>query len=186
LILIIDNYDSFTYNLYQQVESLGCSTRIVLNDHINLAGIKALQPDKIILSPGWGTPANAGICNEVVRQLAGELPILGICLGHQCIGSVFGAEVVPAKKLLYGTTVSVQHNPSPLFNGIASSFPAARYNSLTLAGVPPGFHQTARDIHGDIMAIEHDLYPLYGVQFHPESFMTRSGDRLMHNFLYEI
>ncbi len=186
MILIIDNYDSFTYNLYQLVESLGCSTHISLNDSLSLAEIKSMQPDKIILSPGWGTPVNAGICNAVVRHLAGEIPILGICLGHQCIGSVFGAQIIPAKTLIYGAVTSIRHISSPLFEGIKSSFFAARYNSLTLDSVPPGFHRTARDIHGDIMAIEHDLYPLYGVQFHPESFMTSVGRVLMSNFLYGI
>ncbi len=185
MILLIDNHDSFTYNLFQLIESLGFRVKVFLNDKITLEEIEQLGPQKIVISPGPRTPEHAGICNAVIRTFYKTLPILGICLGHQCIGSVFGADIVQARRLIHGRTTHIHHRASRLFNNLPSPFSAARYHSLVIDRVPDGFVQTAWDDHRDIMAIEHPGYPLYGIQFHPESFMTVEGKHIMRIFLNE-
>jgi len=183
MILIIDNYDSFTYNLVQQIQVLGQETTVVLNDRIEVRQIHQLQPAKIVISPGWGTPNDSGICTDIIRNFSGEIPILGICMGFQCIGTAFGSKTIPAAELLYGQTSKITHQSSALFKGIPKHFPAARYNSLSLDKVPQGFTLTAWDTAGDIMAMEKAEDHIYGIQFHPESFMTKAGDRIIRNFL---
>jgi anthranilate synthase component II len=185
MILLIDNYDSFTYNLYQLVESLGFETKVYLNDKITISEIEKLNPDKIIISPGPRTPQYAGICVDLIKKFYDKKPILGVCLGLQCLGVAFGVEVIQSKKLMYGKTDLIKHNSSKLFEGITNPFKAARYNSLVLDSIPTDFEITAWDNTNDIMAMQQKYYPLYGVQFHPESFMTEVGNKLVGNFLNE-
>lgn len=183
MILIIDNYDSFTYNLYQQIESLGAKSKVVKNDQINLAEIKKLSPSKIIISPGPKRPENSGISTKIIEKFHTKTPILGVCLGHQCIGQNFGSKIVPAKKILHGKTSKIFHTENKLFKGIKNPFTAGRYNSLVINKVPKNFTLTAWDQNNEIMAIQHNKHPLFGVQFHPESFLTEEGNKLMQNFL---
>ncbi|MCP4715310.1 MAG: aminodeoxychorismate/anthranilate synthase component II [Deltaproteobacteria bacterium] len=185
MILLIDNYDSFTYNLYQQLESLGARTEVVTHDHITLRRIKKLKPSRIVISPGPGRPDQSGNCCEVISALYRSIPILGVCLGLECIGEVFGARVVQARRILHGKTAPVHHGRQGLFAGIPNPFEAARYHSLVIDSVPQGFVLDARDDYDEIMAIRHATLPVYGIQFHPESFMTHNGNRLLRNFLYE-
>lgn len=185
MILIIDNYDSFTYNLYQQTESLGKNTLVVKNDEITLEEIAELSPEKIIISPGPGRPKNSGISNAVVQKFYTHIPILGVCLGHECIGQIFGSRVVKAKRVLHGKTSDIYHSNQKLFKGIKNPFKGARYHSLILDQVPENFNMAAWTKDKEIMAINHEKYPLFGVQFHPESFLTEEGARLMKNFLYK-
>jgi len=185
VILIIDNYDSFTYNLYQQVETLGKRTEVFKNDKISISQIRRLKPSKIIISPGPGRPKDAGISTEVVQKFYTQIPILGVCLGHQCIGQLFGSRIVHAKKILHGKTSEIYHLEDRLFHGLQNPFNAARYHSLSTNKVPKDFTLTAWDKNNEIMAIHHNKYPVFGVQFHPESFLTKEGSKLMHNFLYE-
>lgn len=185
MILIIDNYDSFTYNLYQQTESLGKSTLVVKNDEITLEKIAKLAPEKIIISPGPRRPEDSGISNAVVQKFYTQIPILGVCLGHECIGQIFGSRVVQAKRILHGKTSDIYHSNEKLFKGIKNPFKAARYHSLILDRVPENFKLTAWTKDKEIMAIKHKKYPLFGVQFHPESFLTEEGTKLMNNFLYK-
>lgn len=185
MILIIDNYDSFTYNLFQQVESLGKKAQVHKHDKINISEIKKLKPEKIIISPGPKRPENSGISIDVVQKLYSQIPILGVCLGHQCIGQIFGSKVVHAKNILHGKTSNIFHTENKLFEGVQNPFSAARYHSLALDKVPKDFTLTAWTEENEIMAIQHDAFPLYGIQFHPESFMTKEGSKIMKNFLYE-
>lgn len=185
MILLIDNYDSFTYNLYQQVARFDLSVRVVPHDKMTLSDIQAMQPEKIIISPGPGRPETSGISRNVIHTFYQSIPILGVCLGHECIGVVFGASVVHAKRVMHGKTSPVFHIGEGLFRGIPQPFRAARYHSLVIDRVPEAFRQTAWTEDGEIMGIAHTLYPLYGVQFHPESFLTEAGDRLMQTFLYD-
>ncbi len=185
MILLLDNYDSFTHNLFQLIESLGYRVEIRSNNKITLEGIKRLNPEKIVISPGPGTPDHTGVCRLAIRSFYKTLPILGVCLGHQCIGSAFGADIIPASQLIHGQAIDIYHHASKLFKDLPSPFSAARYHSLVIDHVPPEFVRTAWDDHGDIMAIEHTDYPLFGVQFHPESFMTLDGERIMQRFLNE-
>ena len=185
MILLIDNYDSFTYNLYQLIESLGFETKVYFNDQITLDEIQKLNPEKIIISAGPRTPQYAGICVSLSQKFYDKIPILGVCLGLQCLGVAFGAGIIQSNKLIYGKTDKIKHNSSKLFSGISNPFSAARYNSLVLDSVPAEFKITAKDNTNNIMAIEHEHFPLYGVQFHPESFMTKVGEKLVGNFLNE-
>jgi anthranilate synthase component 2 len=185
MILLIDNYDSFTYNLYQLIESLGFETKVFLNDKITFKQIHLINPKKIIISPGPRTPQDAGICVDLIKKYYNKKPILGVCLGLQCIGVAFGSKVVQSKKLMYGKTDLINHDSSILFDGINSAFKAARYNSLVLDSVPKNFERTAWDNANDIMAMQHKQFPLFGVQFHPESFMTKVGHKIIRNFLHE-
>jgi anthranilate synthase component 2 len=185
MILLINNYDSFTYNLYQQLESLGAKTKVVAHDKITIKEIRNLKPSKIVISPGPKRPEDSGICISVIKSFSKTIPILGVCLGHECIGEVFGAKVIHAKKILHGKTSKVYHNNKGIFKGIKNPFEAARYHSLVIDRAPEDFTLTARDRNNEIMAISHKKYPLHGIQFHPESFMTREGDKLIRNFLNE-
>ncbi|NOZ04124.1 MAG: aminodeoxychorismate/anthranilate synthase component II [FCB group bacterium] len=183
MILIIDNYDSFTYNLYQAVAGLGYRVNVVCNDRISIAEIENDRPEKIIISPGPGRPDETGICIPLIRAVYRAIPILGVCLGHQCLGVAFGAKIGPAKRLIYGRTQPIHRKESVLFAGVENPFPAARYHSLVVTQVPVEFRLTAWSREGDIMAMEHRKYPLFGVQFHPESFMTECGTQMLRNFL---
>lgn len=183
MILIIDNYDSFTYNLDQQVKMLGEKTKVIFNDKISIAEIKKLNPEKIIISPGPKRPKDSGICIKVVEKFYKTVPILGVCLGHEIIGELFGSKVIHAKKIMHGKTSQIKHNKSSLFKSIKNPFKAARYHSLIIDKMPKNFELTAWTDENEIMAIQHEIYPLYGVQFHPESFMTKEGSKIMKNFL---
>ncbi len=183
--LMIDNYDSFTYNLVQYFWELGVEMEVFRNDRIRLADIDVGLLEGIVLSPGPGTPADSGICPEIVRELAPDLPILGVCLGHQTIGEVFGGSVVRAPRLMHGKTSPVLHDGSDIFAGIPSPFEATRYHSLIVleSTLPPEIEVTARTEEGEVMALAHRRYPTRGVQFHPESILTLHGKTLLANFI---
>jgi anthranilate synthase component 2 len=184
--LLIDNYDSFSYNLYQLVGSIDPDIQVIRNDALSVQEIAALQPRRIILSPGPGRPANAGICEEVIAQLGSRIPILGVCLGHQAICEVFGATVTYAKQLMHGKQSTVTLDPDcPLFAGLPEHIPVARYHSLAAQRdtIPDALRITALTDDGEVMAVQHRTYPIYGLQFHPESILTPDGDRILRNFL---
>lgn len=186
MILLIDNYDSFSYNVYQLTASVCPDVKVIRNDAMTVEEIEALSPSHIILSPGPGRPGNAGICEEVIRRLAGKIPILGICLGHQAICEVFGAKVTYAKKLMHGKqSVAELDTDSRLFRGMENKMTVARYHSLAAEAetIPEGLKITARTPDGEVMAVEHREFPVYGVQFHPESVLTPEGRKIMENFL---
>jgi len=188
LILVIDNYDSFTYNL---VQLLGCSTdaiRVERNDALTPAEIGAMNLDGIVISPGPGRPADAGICNDVVTELGTSIPILGICLGHQIIGEVHGATVTYAPTLMHGKTSMIRHNGNDLFSDVPDLFEATRYHSLVLhpESIPDCLEVTASTLDGVVMGVRHIRHPIEGVQFHPESIMTRDGCTLLNNWLKHI
>ncbi|RNB79690.1 aminodeoxychorismate/anthranilate synthase component II [Brevibacillus panacihumi] len=185
MILMIDNYDSFTYNLVQYVGELGEELQVYRNDKITLEEIERLNPDYLMISPGPCTPNEAGISMEAIRHFAGKIPILGVCLGHQSIGQVFGGKVVRSKRLMHGKTSDVFHDGKTIFQGIPSPFTAARYHSLLVEEVslPDELEVTARTAEGEIMAVRHRDYPIEGVQFHPESIITQHGKQLLKNFL---
>lgn len=185
MILMIDNYDSFTYNLVQYVGELGEELQVYRNDKITLEEIERLNPDYLMISPGPCTPNEAGISMDVIRHFAGNIPILGVCLGHQSIGQVFGGKVVRAERLMHGKTSDVFHDGKTIFQGIPSPFTAARYHSLLVEEVslPDELEVTARTADGEIMAVRHRDYPIEGVQFHPESIITQHGKQLLKNFL---
>ena len=184
MILLIDNYDSFTYNLYQQVSRLGADVQVVANDALNLHELAALGPEKLIISPGPRTPADSGICIPAIQHFYRTLPILGICLGHQCLAAAFGRQVIPARRLLFGKTSRVTRSPSRIFQGLPVTFEAARYHSLVIDAVPDDFIPSSFDDWGDIMSMEHRELPLFGIQFHPESFLMEDlGDVMIRNFL---
>lgn len=185
MILIIDNYDSFTYNLVHLVARHTDTYRVVRNDKISIAQIRELQPWKILISPGPGRPENAGITEEVIRELGPEIPILGVCLGHQAIGHVHGARVIRAPSLMHGKTSCILHDESTLYKDIPQSFTATRYHSLVLEEETIGdeFHITSRSQDGVVMGIRHKEFPLEGIQFHPESILTVEGPRLIRNWM---
>jgi len=189
MLLVLDNYDSFTYNLVQYLGELGEQPVVYRNDALTVADALALKPDAAVLSPGPGVPGNAGILVPLVQALAGRVPVLGVCLGHQAIGEAFGAHVVRADRLMHGKTCPVEHQEDELFDRIPSPFTAMRYHSLIVewAGLPHDLIVTAwsgdRGKGGEIMAMKHRQFPLYGVQFHPESIGTEHGKRLLENFL---
>ena len=185
MILVIDNYDSFTYNLVQYLGELGADLKVFRNDKITLSEIKKLKPKKIVISPGPGKPKDAGISESVIRQFGKRIPILGVCLGHQAIGEVFGGHIVGAKKLMHGKTSAIQHNGEGLFKGIKNPFDATRYHSLLVErkSFPKVLSITAETKEKEIMGLQHKTYPIYGVQFHPESILTVEGKKLLKNFL---
>lgn len=185
MILLIDNYDSFTYNLYQYIGIFKSDVRVVRNDKITIEEIKNMQPERIVLSPGPKSPKEAGICMEAVKQFYDKIPILGICLGHQCIGEAFGGTVSYAKKLCHGKQSEIRHNGKGLFAGINSPVKVARYHSLAVQreNFPDCLSITAAAEDGEIMAMEHKKFPVYGLQFHPESVCTGHGKRMIENFL---
>ena len=184
--LLIDNYDSFSYNLYQLIGTLDPDIRVIRNDAMTPEEIKALAPDRIILSPGPGRPADAGVCEDVIRTLAGDIPILGVCLGHQAICEVYGATVTYAKQLMHGKqSIAALDEACPLFRGLPKIIPVARYHSLAAdpATVPDTLRVTARTADGEVMAVQHTQYPVYGLQFHPESILTPDGEQIIKNFM---
>jgi len=185
MILILDNYDSFTYNLVQYVGVSRPDYVVYRNDKITIDEIAALDPDRIIISPGPCTPLEAGISNDVVRAFGPKVPILGVCLGHQCIAYTFGGDVVRADRLMHGKTSMIYHVKNELFDGVPNPFEATRYHSLIAKTktLPDCLEITATTKEDEIMAIKHREYPIYGVQFHPESILTREGPRIVDNFL---
>jgi anthranilate synthase component 2 len=182
MILLINNYDSFTYNLVQALEYLGA--RIVVKQNDEALDLSSLNPEKIIISPGPGTPKDSGISNQIIKKTMKAIPILGVCLGHQCIGSVFGVDVRKSKRLMHGKTSLIHHDQTGLFHGIPSPFQGARYHSLSLESVPNEFLKTAWTNDGEIMGIQHKSLSIFGVQFHPESFLTPMGLKILENFLH--
>jgi len=187
-ILMIDNYDSFTFNLVQYLGELGAELTVKRNDAIDVAAVRAFKPDAIVLSPGPCTPREAGICVPMLRELAGEIPILGVCLGHQCIGEAFGGKVVRAGRLMHGKTSPILHDGKTLFAGVPSPFEAIRYHSLLVerASMPQCLEISAWTVEGEIMGLRHKRYPIEGVQFHPESILTEHGKQILHNFLAAV
>jgi len=185
MILVIDNYDSFTYNLVQYFGELGAELVVRRNDQTTLREIEELRPDKICISPGPGTPDDAGISNELIRQFGPHTPVLGVCLGHQCIGHVFGAEVVRADRLMHGKTSPILHEGDGVFRGLPIPFEATRYHSLIVRRetLPDELEVIAETSEREIMGLRHRRYPIHGVQFHPESIMTGEGKKLLANFL---
>lgn len=184
MLVMIDNYDSFTYNLVQYFGELGAEIRVFRNDEVTLDEIKALKPTHIVISPGPGNPDDGGISNEVLREFGPTTPILGVCLGHQCMGQVYGGKVSRAPRLMHGKTSSVYHNGKGLFDGVPSPFKATRYHSLIVEEPLPDVLQvTAFTRDGEVMGLRHKKYPTVGVQFHPESILTEHGKRILQNFL---
>jgi anthranilate synthase/aminodeoxychorismate synthase-like glutamine amidotransferase len=185
MLLLIDNYDSFTYNLAQYFGELGAEVRVVRNDALTVDDVAELQPRRIVVSPGPCTPNEAGISLSLIEQLAGKIPIFGVCLGHQAIGQAFGGQVVRAPKVMHGKTSPILHDGAGLFASIPSPMQATRYHSLVVepSTLPPSLRVTARTAEGEIMALQHVNLPVWGVQFHPESILTTDGKQLLRNFL---
>jgi anthranilate synthase/aminodeoxychorismate synthase-like glutamine amidotransferase len=186
MILIIDNYDSFTYNLVQYLGELKAKVQVYRNDALTIAKIRKMKPEKIVISPGPGRPEDAGISVDIIKQLGPKIPILGVCLGHQGIGFAFGGKIINAKRLMHGKTSMIKHEAQGIFKGLPNPFEATRYHSLVID--PKHFPEcltitaTSTD-DGEIMAVRHKIYPIYGVQFHPESILTKQGMNLLKNFL---
>lgn len=186
MILLIDNYDSFSYNLYQYVGEIAPDVRVIRNDEMTVEEIEALSPERIILSPGPGRPENAGVIIELVQKLGGKIPILGVCLGHQAICAAWGANVTYAKELMHGKqSVAQLDTESPLFKGCPKQTKVARYHSLAADAdtIPDDLKIIAKTDDGEVMAVQHRSYPVYGVQFHPESIMTPDGKQMLKNFI---
>lgn len=185
MILVIDNYDSFTYNLVQYLGELGGEVQVYRNDEIDIAGIERLQPDHLLLSPGPCTPNEAGVTLQAIEHFAGSIPILGVCLGHQAIGQAFGGEVVRAGRLMHGKTSPILHQGESIFAGLPNPFTATRYHSLIVdrASLPACLAITAETAEGEIMGLQHKEYPIVGVQFHPESIISEHGHQMLRNFL---
>jgi anthranilate synthase/aminodeoxychorismate synthase-like glutamine amidotransferase len=187
-VLVIDNYDSFVYNLVQELGELGADPVVFRNDAIDLAGMRAEHPDAVLISPGPGRPEDGGVSMTAIAELAGEIPLLGVCLGHQCLGQVFGGQVVAAPHLMHGKTSEIHHNDQGIFAGLPNPFVATRYHSLVVRpdSVPAALEVTARSTDGVIMGLRHRELPVEGVQFHPESVLTASGPALLDNFLQSL
>jgi len=185
MILMIDNYDSFTYNLVQYLGELGQNIKVFRNDKITISKIKKMRPKRIVISPGPGRPEDAGISCAVIEELAGKIPILGVCLGHQCLGHVYGGRIIGAKRLMHGKTSWIYHNQQSIFKGIVNPFEATRYHSLIVEkkSLPSCLEIIAWTKENEIMGLKHKGYPLWGVQFHPESILTRVGKDILANFL---
>ncbi len=185
-LLMIDNYDSFTYNIVQYIGELGYRTEVVRSKEVGGEFVEEFDPDKIIISPGPGWPESAGISIEVIRRFSGKRPILGVCLGHQCIGVAFGGKIVHAKRLMHGKVSKIRHTRDPLFAGIPQGFLATRYHSLVIdpKTLPKDLKVIAESEDGEIMAIRHRSLPVWGVQFHPESILTEYGKELLANFIH--
>jgi len=182
---MIDNYDSFTYNLFQYLSELGEEVAVVRNDRITVEEIERMGPQRIVISPGPSTPQHAGISNDVIRHFGSRVPVLGVCLGHQCIGYSYGGKVIQADEIMHGKSSSIYHGGEGVFAGLPNPFSAIRYHSLIVQreGLPDCFEITAWTAEGTIMGVRHRLHPVEGVQFHPESFMTGVGKDLLRNFL---
>lgn len=187
MILLLDNYDSFTYNLYQYLAELGAEVDVRRNDEVSVAQVEALAPSHIVISPGPCTPREAGVSNALIAALGPRIPLLGVCLGHQCIGEVFGGRVIRAPEPVHGKTALIQHTGAGVLRGLPQPFEAIRYHSLIVerATLPAALEITAETTDGLIMGLRHREYPIYGVQFHPESIMTRAGKDILRNFLTE-
>ena len=185
MILLIDNYDSFTYNLYQYLSELGADVHVVRNDQVSLEEIDALKPERVVISPGPCTPREAGISNDVVRHFGSKMPLLGVCLGHQCIGDAYGATVGYAGEIMHGKTSLVHHDGKGVFRGLPNPLEGIRYHSLAVYRdtLPPELEVTAWTDSGVVMGLRHSEHPIEGIQFHPESIMTQSGKELLRNFL---
>ncbi|MGE5693049.1 MAG: anthranilate synthase component II [Candidatus Zixiibacteriota bacterium] len=185
MIFLLDNYDSFTYNLYQYLVELNGTVQVARNDKISVAEVEKLSPDVIVISPGPKRPEDAGISVELVRKLGHKLPILGVCLGHQAIGHAFGAKVIGAKRIMHGKVSAIRHDGKTIFNGLENPFFATRYHSLAVepSTLPPELEVSATADDGEIMGLRHRVYPIEGVQFHPESFLTSCGRALLENFV---
>jgi para-aminobenzoate synthetase component II len=185
MILMIDNYDSFTYNLVQYLGEMGQELKVFRNDVLTIEKIKKMRPNRIVISPGPGSPKDAGISKEVIRTFGTKIPVLGVCLGHQCIGEVFGGKVVGAERLMHGKTSPIYHNGKGVFKGLDNPFIATRYHSLLVEkkSLPAELEITAETKEKEIMGLRHKKFPIHGVQFHPESILTQSGKELLRNFL---
>ncbi len=184
MLVVIDNYDSFTYNLVQYFGELGQEIKVFRNDQVTVEEIRALNPDHIVISPGPGDPDDGGISLDVLRELGSTTPILGVCLGHQCIGQAYGGKVSRAPRLMHGKTSNVYHDGKGLFFGVPSPFQATRYHSLIVEEpLPDVLEVTAFTRNGEVMGVRHKTYPVVGVQFHPESILTEHGKRILQNFL---
>lgn len=185
MILMIDNYDSFTYNLVQYLGEMGQALKVVRNDKIDIAGVRRLKPQRIVISPGPGNPDEAGVSCAIIRELGPRIPVLGVCLGHQCIGQVYGGRVLRAERLMHGKTSEIHHDGKGLFKGLDNPFTATRYHSLLVErrSLPKDLVITAETDRKEIMGLRHRRYPIYGVQFHPESILTGCGKRILRNFL---
>ena len=184
-VLLIDNYDSFTYNLAQSLGELGCAVTVMRNDAVTVTEASSLGMTHLVVSPGPGTPEQAGVSNDLIRALAGKVPILGVCLGHQCIGRVFGGRVERADRLMHGKTSPVYHDGRTVFRDLPNPFEATRYHSLIVReeGLPKCLEISAHTSEGEVMGLRHKDYPVEGVQFHPESILTKAGQALLKNFL---
>jgi anthranilate synthase/aminodeoxychorismate synthase-like glutamine amidotransferase len=187
-VLLVDNYDSFVYNLVQELGELGAEPLVYRNDAIDVAGIRAEKPDAVLISPGPGRPEDGGVSLEAIAALAGEIPLLGVCLGHQCIGQSFGGEIVSAPHLMHGKTSEIHHDGSGIFAGLPNPFVATRYHSLVVRpeSVPDCLEVTATSTDGVVMGLRHRSLAVEGVQFHPESVLTASGPALLGNFLAQL
>ena len=185
MILLIDNYDSFTYNLYHYLGELGAEVRVVYNDKISLDEIAALRPEKIVISPGPCTPKEAGISCDVIKRFGAQTPILGVCLGHQSIGAAYGGKIVRAPSIMHGKLSDVSHDAKTIFRGLKNPFAAMRYHSLVIKRdtMPDCLEVTAETDEGEIMGVRHKEFPIWGVQFHPESILAEEGKKLLKNFL---
>jgi len=185
MILVIDNYDSFTYNLVQYLGEMQAVLEVRRNDQISIAQIHQLNPERILVSPGPCSPRESGLSNDIIRTFGPRVPLLGVCLGHQCIGHVFGAQVVVNYRMMHGKTSPIQHNGRDLFRGMPSPFAATRYHSLVIQRdtMPDCLEITAETAEGEIMGVRHKQFPIWGVQFHPESILTENGRQILQNFL---
>jgi anthranilate synthase/aminodeoxychorismate synthase-like glutamine amidotransferase len=185
MVLIIDNYDSFTYNLVQYLGEMGVEMQIVRNDQISTKRISELNPERILVSPGPCSPREAGMSNDIIRTFGAHTPIFGVCLGHQCIGHVFGGDVIVNYRMMHGKTSAIKHTGKDLFEGMPNPFQATRYHSLVIdrKTLPQCLEITAETEEGEIMGVKHKELPIWGVQFHPESILTESGRQIMRNFL---
>jgi anthranilate synthase/aminodeoxychorismate synthase-like glutamine amidotransferase len=185
VVLVIDNYDSFTYNLVQYLGEMKVELQVHRNDRISLEKIRALKPDRILVSPGPCSPRESGLSNDVIRAFGSQIPTLGVCLGHQCIGHVFGGNVIVNYRMMHGKTSLIKHNGKDLFAGMPNPFQATRYHSLVIerSSLPDCLEVTAETDEGEIMGVRHKGFPIWGVQFHPESILTENGRRILQNFL---
>ncbi len=185
MILVIDNYDSFTYNLVQYLGEMGVAMEVHRNDQISIDQIQSLNPDKILVSPGPCSPKESGLSNDIIRAFGPRIPLLGVCLGHQCIGHVFGGDVIVNYRMMHGNTSSIYHNGKGLFEGLPSPFTATRYHSLVIRreSIPDCLEITAETEEKEIMGVRHREFPIFGVQFHPESILTEHGRQILKNFL---
>jgi len=185
MLLVIDNYDSFTYNIVQYLGEMQVQMEVVRNDQISLDQIRARQPERLLISPGPCSPREAGLSNDIIREFGPKVPLLGVCLGHQCIGHTFGAKVIVNYRMMHGKTSPIRHNGKELFAGMPNPFEATRYHSLVIerASLPDRLEITAETDEGEIMGVRHRDFPIWGVQFHPESILTEHGRTLLRNFL---